>query len=61
MIGGHFAFLALGRACGGRAMEGLSFLDDVDEETLQSWSAVAKAAADEFHRPWKLHHGDDEL
>ncbi|EPS30084.1 hypothetical protein PDE_05034 [Penicillium oxalicum 114-2] len=61
VIGGHFAFLALGRACGGRAMEGLSFLDDVDEETLQSWSAVAKAAADEFHRPWKLHHGDDEL
>ncbi len=28
VIGGHFAFLALQRACGGNAMEGLSFLDE---------------------------------
>ena len=28
VVGGHFAFLALGRACGGKAMEGLSFLDE---------------------------------
>lgn len=61
VIGGHFAFLALERACGGRAMPGLSFLDEVDEETMQSWSASAEAAAKEFARPWKLHHGDDEL
>ncbi|KAL9101792.1 MAG: hypothetical protein Q9163_002988 [Psora crenata] len=27
VIGGHFAFLTLGRACGGRAMEGLAFLE----------------------------------
>lgn len=27
MVGGHFAFLALERACGGKATEGLSFLD----------------------------------
>jgi glutaminase A-like protein len=28
VVGGHFAFLALGRACGGRAVEHLSFLDE---------------------------------
>ncbi|KAL9114861.1 MAG: hypothetical protein Q9227_001104 [Pyrenula ochraceoflavens] len=28
VVGGHFAFLALERACGGKAMEGLSFLDE---------------------------------
>lgn len=28
VIGGHFAFLALERACGGKAMQGLKFLDD---------------------------------
>ncbi len=29
VIGGHFAFLTLGKACGGKAMEGLAFLEDV--------------------------------
>ncbi|KAL3470824.1 hypothetical protein BJX99DRAFT_238623 [Aspergillus californicus] len=34
VVGGHFAFLALQRACGGRAMEGLAFLDeDADAST----------------------------
>lgn len=28
VVGGHFAFLTLGRACGGRAMEGLAFLEE---------------------------------
>ncbi|TVY68652.1 putative glutaminase [Lachnellula suecica] len=28
VVGGHFAFLALERACGGQAVEALSFLDD---------------------------------
>lgn len=28
VIGGHFAFLTLGKACGGKAMEGLAFLED---------------------------------
>lgn len=28
VVGGHFAFLALGRACEGKAMKGLAFLDD---------------------------------
>lgn len=27
VVGGHFAFLTLGRACGGHAMEGLKFLE----------------------------------
>ncbi|KAL2074143.1 hypothetical protein VTL71DRAFT_7921 [Oculimacula yallundae] len=29
VVGGHFAFLALERACAGKAVAGLSFLDDV--------------------------------
>ncbi|KAI1098532.1 DUF1793-domain-containing protein [Jackrogersella minutella] len=29
VVGGHFAFLALERACGGRASEGLKFLDEM--------------------------------
>jgi hypothetical protein len=28
VVGGHFAFLALERACGGKAVAALSFLDD---------------------------------
>lgn len=28
VVGGHFAFLALQRACGGRAVPGLAFLDE---------------------------------
>ncbi|PGH18884.1 hypothetical protein AJ80_04302 [Polytolypa hystricis UAMH7299] len=34
VVGGHFAFLALQRACGGRAMAGLDFLneEDIDEK-----------------------------
>ncbi|KAI5854523.1 DUF1793-domain-containing protein [Durotheca rogersii] len=30
VVGGHFAFLALERACGGKATEGLRFLDEMD-------------------------------
>jgi hypothetical protein len=28
VVGGHFAFLALERACDGKAVQALSFLDD---------------------------------
>lgn len=28
VTGGHFAFLTLGKACGGNAMDGLAFLED---------------------------------
>jgi hypothetical protein len=31
VVGGHFSFLALERACGGQAKEGLAFLDAEDE------------------------------
>lgn len=61
VIGGHFAFLALQRACGGRAMPGLSFLDEVDSESMLAWSQSAKAAVDEFVGPSRNHHGDGEL
>lgn len=30
VVGGTFAFLTLERACGGKAMEGLEFLDEGD-------------------------------
>ncbi|RYP73329.1 hypothetical protein DL771_003758 [Monosporascus sp. 5C6A] len=30
VVGGHFAFLALERACGGKAVEGLKFLDEAE-------------------------------
>ncbi|BDD57029.1 hypothetical protein MAP00_002435 [Monascus purpureus] len=47
VIGGHFAFLALERACEGRAMNGLEFLDDLsddEDEDSEYWIAAAKAA-----------------
>lgn len=31
VIGGHFAYLALERACGGKAVEGLAFLEDKEK------------------------------
>ncbi|RAL15489.1 putative glutaminase [Aspergillus homomorphus CBS 101889] len=45
VIGGHFAFLALQRACGGRAMDGLSFLDGADPKSSFSTSALAEWGA----------------
>lgn len=48
VIGAHFAFLALQRACGGRAMDGLSFLNDVDDDTLDQWSSNTEPVAAEF-------------
>ncbi|KAL4885116.1 hypothetical protein BJY04DRAFT_160101 [Aspergillus karnatakaensis] len=38
VIGGHFAFLALERACKGRAVEGLGFLDRNRDETFSGGS-----------------------
>jgi len=34
VVGGHFAFLALERACGGKAMDGLAFLNSGTNEDL---------------------------
>lgn len=61
VIGGHFAFLALERACGGKAMPGLSFLDDVDKETMATWSENAESAAREFTMAGRFSHGEGEL
>ncbi|KAI9737484.1 MAG: hypothetical protein M1834_009639 [Cirrosporium novae-zelandiae] len=36
VVGGHFAFLALERACQGRAMDGLAFLNDKEDITTTS-------------------------
>ncbi|OBT63519.1 hypothetical protein VE03_06991 [Pseudogymnoascus sp. 23342-1-I1] len=36
VVGGHFAFLALERACDGRAVGGLEFLNEVDEDRGES-------------------------
>lgn len=50
VVGGHFAFLALERACGGRATEALRFLDekapadlDIEKVLRQGWQRVATA------------------
>ncbi|KAL8677392.1 MAG: hypothetical protein Q9224_007199 [Gallowayella concinna] len=45
VTGGHFAFLTLDKACGGKAMGGLSFLDDDDDD-------------DDEEGDWEV--GDDE-
>lgn len=61
VIGGHFAFLALQRACGGRAMEGLSFLDEEPAEAAE-WAITAAKAAEEFSPKHSTHfgHGSDD-
>lgn len=63
VIGGHFAFLALKRACGGRAMEGLAFLDEMvdDGDLVRAWDDSARVAAEEFVHPSRNHRGDGEL
>lgn len=48
VVGGHFAFLALERACGGRAVEGLRFLDDEGDKTVD----VEKSLADDRDGGW---------
>jgi len=44
VVGGHFAFLTLGNACSGKAMQGLQFLDAdhtaADGNGLQSGSGA---------------------
>ena len=41
VVGGHFAFLALERACDGKAVGGLSFLND-NEESGQGSSGTGR-------------------
>ena len=43
VVGGHFAFLALERACGGKAVEALRFMDDesvVNKKTIDVDAAL---------------------
>lgn len=42
VIGGHFAFLALGRACGGKAMEALEFLETSETVELDVDAVLQK-------------------
>ncbi|KAH7309424.1 hypothetical protein B0I35DRAFT_489848 [Stachybotrys elegans] len=49
VVGGHFAPLALERACGGKAMDGLAFLDDEADTVLDVANALA---ADIQHEQW---------
>ena len=44
VVGGHFAFLALERACGGKAMDGLRFLDAEDVSATRA-SELEQASA----------------
>jgi len=45
VVGGHFAFLALERACGGKAVQALSFLDD---EAPKDLSYLMNGRSDEL-------------
>lgn len=45
MVGGHFAFLALERACGGKAAEALRFLDDEKPAELDVAKLIKAEAA----------------
>ena len=47
VVGGHFSFLALERACDGKAVAGLSFLDDEEPKTIDVASALAASAREE--------------
>lgn len=39
VIGGHFAYLTLERACGGKALKGLAFLNEKDVQNSEPISA----------------------
>ena len=41
VVGGHFAFLALERACGGKAVEALRFLDNNEPASIDVDAALA--------------------
>lgn len=60
VVGGHFASLALERACGGRAVDGLGFLDEpgafvevdirraLETETLRGLQAEQQAVMEDL-------------
>jgi hypothetical protein len=56
VVGGHFAFLTLKEACGGKAMDGLKFLDDAPVEL-----DVGRILGRELVEGWMLQGDDEEL
>lgn len=56
VIGGHFAFLALSRACGGKATDGLKYLDDASlgsidvESVLEAEKTFGASINGDFRR-----------
>jgi len=45
VVGGHFAFLALERACRGKAAEGLKFLDESTPPSIDIATVLAAEVA----------------
>lgn len=45
MVGGHFAFLALERACGGKATDALGFLDAEEPKELDVMGLLQEETA----------------
>ena len=48
VVGGHFAFLTLGRACGGKAMDGLAFLDEMETKVVGGKQALEHTWSEEL-------------
>jgi hypothetical protein len=46
VVGGHFAFLALERACGGKAADSLRFLDERKPPVIDVASVLAAEKAE---------------
>ncbi len=51
VVGGHFSFLALERACGGKAVEALAFLDEQPVAKLSVQEALDAERAPFFADP----------
>jgi len=52
VVGGHFAFLTLGQACGGEAMAGLDFLDDSVTKKSKDLDVDALLEAERLEASW---------
>ena len=48
VIGGHFAYLTLERACGGKALDGLAFLNERDDHKAAEHPAHEPVVEDEL-------------
>jgi hypothetical protein len=54
VVGGHFAFLALERACGGKAAEALNFLDDRDPPVINIEAVLQADVTEETAKKQKV-------